>query len=107
MHIHNVNDDNIEILRTFLKNDIPKSFRYFNRRDFHCIKNHIITLIMTFDDVPVGYAHLDKDCDNIWIGICILPEHQGNKHGDKVLDFLLSYVKKNSPPKRAASCRCR
>jgi GNAT superfamily N-acetyltransferase len=93
--IHTIDEKNIELLNNFMMNDMPASFRYFNSRDIHCIKNHIITLIMTFDDVPIGYGHLDKDGDNIWLGVCILEEHQGNKYGDKILDFLMSYVKEN------------
>ena len=98
--IHIIDKRNIGLLNDFLTGDMPGSFRYFNKRNIDCIENHIVTLIMTEPNVEepkvIGYGHLDKDGDNIWLGICILPEHQGNKYGDKVLDFLLSYIKENS-----------
>ena len=67
-----INDTNIDILKQFIRNKLPPTFRYFGSRDINSVKSHEITLIYLDNDIPVGYGHLDNDGHHIWLGICVL-----------------------------------
>ena len=87
-----VNEDNKYLIHDFLNNSIPDTFRYFNKRTIDVIKNHIITLILIDENLPVGYAHIDYD-DKYWFGICILDKYQGKGYGTKMMEYILNHEK--------------
>lgn len=60
MKINIINNNNILFLEKFLKSDIPKSFRYFNKRDITSINNHKITIIGIID-TPDGKIIREND----------------------------------------------
>ena len=81
-------DDDLQRLRTFSELDHPPSFRYFKNRVFEdAIKTHVVTLMYS----TYGYAHVDLDVKSgrHYLGICILPEYQGNGAGKRLLNLLL------------------
>jgi ribosomal protein S18 acetylase RimI-like enzyme len=85
---------NTNLLHNFiLNNKLPNTFRYFNKRTIDVIKNHIITLILIDDNLPVGYAHIDYDDNKYWFGICILENYQGKGYGKKIMEYIFNHEK--------------
>ena len=72
------------------------SFRYFDYRPLKVINNHLITILLYQGDNPVGYGHLDKDGNTIWLGIAIAPNVRGKGLGKKVMQFLVDYSDENN-----------
>ena len=92
LNIIEIDNNNIDYLNKFLLNNLPSTFRYFNTRNIDIIKNHIITIILLDDEVPVGYAHIDYE-NKYWLGICILEEYQGKGFGKKVMEYIFNNEK--------------
>jgi ribosomal protein S18 acetylase RimI-like enzyme len=90
IEIIEIDNSNIEHLNNFLSNNMPDSFRYFNTRNITCIKNHLLTLIIVIDNKSVGYAHIDKENDKYWFGICIIKEYQGIGLGTMLIKYILN-----------------
>ena len=86
-----ITENNNYLLNEFLNNSIPGTFRYFNKRSINVIKNHIITLILIDDNLPVGYAHIDYDDDKYWFGVCILDNYQGKGYGKKIMEYIFNH----------------
>jgi GNAT superfamily N-acetyltransferase len=87
--IHRITSKNISLLETFIGQGLPSTFRYFaTRRADVCLQSHTLTLIATQKGNPIGYAHLDDR----WIGLCILPEFQGNGLGSMLMDMILQFA---------------
>ena len=85
-----ITENNNYLLNEFLNNSIPGTFRYFNKRSINVIKNHIITLILIDDNLPVGYAHIDYDDNKYWFGVCILENYQGKGYGKKIMEYIFN-----------------
>jgi GNAT superfamily N-acetyltransferase len=78
-----------ELLKEFLVNPMPSTFRYFTNRDIdHCIQTHTLTLLGLENGKPVAYAHIDDR----WVGLCVLPEAQGRGYGSLLLDLIIASV---------------
>ena len=94
--IRSIGLEDEELLRAFIRNagNSLSSFRYFNKRSFNVIKNHIITALIIEQDVPVGYGHLDKDDKTVWLGIAISEKEKGRGLGLAMMDFLTSKADK-------------
>ena len=92
-----INNDNIYILQKFIDNDLPNTFRYFNKRDITCVKNHVLTIILLLDEIPIGYAHIDFDENKYWFGICILENYHSMGYGKNMMEYLFNHdkIKKN------------
>jgi ribosomal protein S18 acetylase RimI-like enzyme len=88
-----INENNNYLLKEYLNNTLPNTFRYFNKRTIDVIKNHIITLILIDDNLPVGYAHIDYDDNKYWFGICILENYQGKGYGKKLMEHIFNHEK--------------
>jgi len=88
-------DNNIEYLHEFvsmIRNNV-KSFRYYNTRPISIIENHIVTLLFIDNEKAIAYGHLDKEKENVWLGICILPEYSGKGYGKKMMNALFEEAK--------------
>lgn len=93
-NIIEVKQHNKEILDTFIVNNIfPNTFRYFNKRTSDVINYHVVTLLLMNDETPVGYAHIDFDCDKNWFGICILGKYQGKGFGKLMMEYIFNIEK--------------
>ena len=80
-------EHDIQLLKAFSELEHPPFFRYFKKRIFEtCIQTHVITLLYS----TYGYAHIDKDANTgrHYLGICVLPEYQGNGVGKKLIETL-------------------
>lgn len=87
------NLESINLLKLFLNNEMPDTFRYFKRRSVEILENHILTIIITEKGIPIGYAHIDydKEQDRYWLGICILNNYQGKGFGSHLMKFILTH----------------
>jgi len=85
------NSPSIELLETFFNNN-PKNqstFRYFKNRSFDSIKNHITTLLLYQNNNIVGYGHLDKEDDIIWLGVMVGDNYTKKGLGNIIVDRLI------------------
>jgi len=89
-----INKTNIHLVEQFIANDLPSTFRYFQKRNIQCLENHILTVVIIDNEKQkvFGYAHIDYEKENNkhWFGICILPEYQNRKLGKDLLNFTLN-----------------
>jgi ribosomal protein S18 acetylase RimI-like enzyme len=78
-------------LDEFIKNNTigTTTFRYFSKRPYSVIKNHIYTCMYYDGDKCVGYGHLDKEGENIWLGVLVSDTETGKKIGGKIVDDLI------------------
>ena len=99
-YIKIISDNGKEIITQFLKSAGQSlvSFRYFEKRTFDVLKNHIVTCMLFQDDLPVGYGHLDADGGRVWLGIAVAESYKGKGYGSSIMIFLLSKAKENNIP---------
>jgi len=96
-NIIDINEKNFELVTKFLKNckNSLSTFRYFSSRDVkRSLINHKSTIILECDNNIVGYAHLDRDSENLWLGICIADKYIGLGFGNILMREILA---KNYP----------
>ena len=93
-NIVEITENNNNLLQDFISNNkLPNTFRYFNKRTIDVIKNHLITIILLDNELPVGYAHIDFDDNKYWFGICILEKYQGMGNGKKMMEYIFNNEK--------------
>ena len=80
------------LLDEFLQNagGSLSSFRYFNTRPKSVIENHFVTAVLIHNSAAVGYGHLDKDSDIIWLGIAVSEMAIGKGFGKLMMSFLVT-----------------
>lgn len=66
-----------------------KTFRYYTKRPYTIIKNHIYTCLYYLDNICVGYGHLDSEDEKTWLGIIVSDNEVGKKIGDQIMDDLI------------------
>ncbi|MGN6177654.1 MAG: GNAT family N-acetyltransferase [Mucilaginibacter sp.] len=97
VEIKTITPDDVKLLQNFL--DIAgsslKSFRYFEKRPFSVLQNHIVTCVLVDSNQVIGYGHLDRENDRTWLGIAIAEEHQGKGYGKLLMNFLISKATEN------------
>lgn len=81
----------IELLKLFISSigSSADTFRYFKSRSVSVIENHLVTIILQIDNLPVGYGHLDKDGKDIWLGIAISEGYVGMGYGKLLMKYLV------------------
>ena len=97
LRIKNFSSD-LKLLHHFISNlgEAKLNFRYFDKREMSAIQNHLVTLLVIHDDIPVGYGHLDQENENTWLGISVNPDFQGQGIANTIMTELISDAKKNS-----------
>lgn len=85
---------NITDLKIFIDNAgrSLKTFRYFQSRPLKIIENHIITVLLFSENIPVAYGHLEKEGENIWLGIAVSYAYKSNGYGNLILNYLINYA---------------
>jgi ribosomal protein S18 acetylase RimI-like enzyme len=68
-----------------------KHFRYFKNRNLECLKNHLSTFLFLEEEKTIGYGHLDREGDNVWLGIMVDKNYQGRGIGKKIMLFLIGF----------------
>ena len=87
-----INHENIHHLKNFIDNigTSSKEFRYYSYRNpDEVIDNHLVTFLLC-DIVAVGYGHLDKEDDRVWLGICVKDDQCGKGYGKKIMKKLIN-----------------
>jgi RimJ/RimL family protein N-acetyltransferase len=86
-------DPKIEEISDFFKNNKKGQnfFRYYQKRPFSIIKNHLVTLLLKENDKTIGYGHLDLENENVWLGIMVADNHVGKGVGTNIISELLKY----------------
>jgi ribosomal protein S18 acetylase RimI-like enzyme len=88
-----INKNNKHYLTSFLSNELPDTFRYFKKRTIDIIQNHLLTLVILKDDVPVAYGHIDFEENKYWFGVCVLREFQNQGLGKLIMNFIFNNEK--------------
>jgi perosamine synthetase len=88
-----INNSNKNILENFIKTISSPTFRYFNKRSVEIINNHLITLLIMDNDIPIGYAHIDSEDNKYWLGIYINDAYQNKGLGNKIIKYLINHYK--------------
>ncbi|UUW09501.1 GNAT family N-acetyltransferase [Flavobacterium plurextorum] len=91
-----VTNENIELLEDFISSmgNSNESFRYYNKRTISSVENHLVTILLIVNEIPVGYGHLDRDGDKIWLGIAISENYRGKGGGNLIMDYLMTQAYK-------------
>jgi len=87
-----IDKNNVHLVDNFIKNigNSAGTFRYYSKRKpQEAIDNHIITLLL-FDESYVGYGHLDKEDETVWLGICVKEGATGKGYGKKIMQKLVN-----------------
>ena len=92
--INLINSEDTRLLETFL-NNAGKSlnlFRYYERRQITIISQHLVTCILTEDQKPVGYGHLDVENNKVWLGIALIDSSCGQGYGKRIMKYLIDFA---------------
>jgi ribosomal protein S18 acetylase RimI-like enzyme len=97
MNLVAIKADDVTLLKNFLEHAGAslKGFRYFNKRSFDALKNHIVTFILEENGNALAYGHLDQDTDTVWLGICVVESRKGQGLGIRMMEELLKFADQN------------
>jgi hypothetical protein len=87
------NSNDLNELRDFIDSNPNgcKNFRYFSKRNVSVINNHIFTCLYYDDNSNIiGYGHLDKENDRIWLGVMVSDTQKLKGYGGLIVDDLIS-----------------
>jgi len=92
-----INKSNISIINNLISkfSNENQHFRYFESRDPKTIiENHLYTCVFSVSDIIVGYGHLDRDNDKVWLGMFVLKNFQKKGYGLLILENLIKIARK-------------
>lgn len=81
-----------------LAGDSLSSFRYYNKRTFDVLINHLYTVLFFHEGTPVAYGHLDNENGTTWLGIAVVEKEKGKGLGKKVMENLLEEAAQKKYP---------
>lgn len=83
--------EDIKLLEKFIASmgNSRDSFRYYISRPVSIINNHLFTIILLNNEEPVGYGHLDKEGNSVWLGIAISELYRGQGQGKVIMEYLI------------------
>ena len=97
MKFIHLTNNNLFLLEIFLSNlgeTGRKSFRYFDKRSIKIVLNHeLAALLLTPDEIPVAYGHLDKEGEILWLGIAVVEGERGKGFGQQMMHYLINCAK--------------
>lgn len=70
------------------------TFRYFEKRSPEIIQNHLKTNVLIRDEKVIGYCHLEREKDKVWLGIAIAESQLGMGFGLYLINALLNSARK-------------
>ena len=70
-------------------------FRYFEKRDYEVIYNHLYTALYSYDNTVFGYGHIDIYDNKNWLGIFIREDFRGKKLSEHIVKDLLKNCKES------------
>jgi len=65
-------------------------FRYFDKRKFDVVNNHIYTSLYYLENDTIGYGHIESEDDKNWLGMFITDTYRGKGIGNIILEDLLN-----------------
>jgi RimJ/RimL family protein N-acetyltransferase len=94
MTIVEIKDDALLSKFMYMSGDLG-AFRYFDKRPFSVIKEHLVTLIGMDEDPkyegdPICYGHLNAEG---WLGICVSEFYRGEGLGKQMMSELIRHGK--------------
>lgn len=87
-----INSTNLHLLRQFLDQlgSGVESFRYYQKRPIETALQHVLTAVaMDEQQQPVAYGHLDREGENLWLGIAVAESSQGRGVGKQMITHLI------------------
>ena len=92
-----ITEQNKHLLTDFICNmgNSVDTFRYFQKRDLSCLKNHVISYLLLEKQKPIAYGHLDKEGENIWLGVCVIEAKTGHGLGNRMMTHLIDFAQQN------------
>ena len=95
--IKKITISDLDVLTNFIQSsgDSLKTFRYYEKRDFKIISNHLLTILLFFNNMPIAYGHLEKEDDKIWLGIMVSESEKGKGYGKVIMSYLISFCMEN------------
>ena len=93
-----INDQNLSELSKFIKTagSSLKTFRYFERRDFSVVNNHLVTVLLSVNKKYVAYGHIDTGENKFWLGIMVQEVEIGKGWGKLMMDYLIKFCDQNN-----------
>ena len=87
--------ENRHLVQDFLANagSALTHFRYWSSRPIAVLDNHLATYIIQVNGKSIGYGHLDKEEDIVWLGIAIAEGYQSMGLGRLMMDTLVAAAK--------------
>lgn len=79
---------NKEDVANFFENNKSIYFRYFEKRGYDVISNHLYTALYSYDGYIFGYGHVDIDGKK-WLGIFIKEDFRGKNLSEYIVTDLL------------------
>jgi RimJ/RimL family protein N-acetyltransferase len=83
----------IENVRSFFENNKSKYFRYYEKRPFDIIEEHVYTSLYLYDGEPIGYGHIDRENNKNWLGIFISDKYRNKGIGKIIMTDLVQNSK--------------
>lgn len=93
LEIKEIGLNDINILQSFIEGagNSTSSFRYFKSRPLSIIANHLLTVVVLDNVIPIAYGHLDKEGDVIWLGIAVSESCKGKGIGKLIMNYLINF----------------
>jgi len=97
LFIKKITKNETKDLERFISNcgKSKETFSYFEKRSLDVLEDHLLTLLLFKNGAPIGYGHLDKEGETVWLGICIIEKELGKGHGKIIMKELLSFADEN------------
>ncbi|MHA8087408.1 N-acetyltransferase family protein [Aquirufa sp. Wall-65K1] len=95
-----LNVENIDLLNQFLSNagSSLQTFRYFQKRSINTIQNHLITYVLKENEQVIGYGHLEREDNKVWLGISLIESAKGKGFGLMMMNSLIEAARKMDIP---------
>lgn len=91
MNFTRINISNSHLLENFVSRagKSLETFRYFAKRPYSVVENHVCTWAIVEDGQTEAYGHLDKEGDTIWLGIAVTDHAKGKGYGRLMMQRLM------------------
>ena len=97
LFIKRITKNETKDLKSFISNcgKSREMFSYFEKRSLDILENHLLTLLLFKDSNSIGYGHLDKEAETVWLGICIIEKELSKGYGKIIMKELLDFADQN------------
>lgn len=58
-------------------NNGKKTFRYFDKRPYEIVENHLVSEVYWISNEPAAYYHIEQEKDIYWFGIIVSDSYVG------------------------------